>query len=377
MTRHLPDERLLALASTAGYGEAAQSLAEQYESVSFAEVHREVLHLFPARPGSVLDIGAGSGRDAAALAAQGHRVVAAEPTAELRELAEVLHPGQGIEWVDDALPGLPVLTSRQRRFDLVLLTAVWMHLDEQQRAEAMAGLVRLLADGGRVVLSLRHGPVPAGRRMFPVCAQETVDLAREHGLEVLHLAEREDPHARPGVTWTYLGLRHAPLSFRRAGEHDLPALVRLRDDAARWQLASGIDQWKPGELGTEHFRARLREGEVWIARLGPQGPIAGAWELWWQDPAAWGSRPPEAGYVHRLMTDRRVAPPGTGRRMLAHAEERVRAGGRTVCRLDCLAGNPRLRHYYEAAGYQAVGERSKDGGLGRSYGVTLLEKQLY
>ncbi|MGM9332839.1 hypothetical protein [Streptomyces murinus] len=31
--------------------------------MSFAEVHREVLHLSPARPGSVLDVGAGSGRD--------------------------------------------------------------------------------------------------------------------------------------------------------------------------------------------------------------------------------------------------------------------------------------------------------------------------
>ncbi|MFH9939293.1 hypothetical protein ACH4OT_08200 [Streptomyces murinus] len=31
--------------------------------MSFAEVHREVLQLSPARPGSVLDVGAGSGRD--------------------------------------------------------------------------------------------------------------------------------------------------------------------------------------------------------------------------------------------------------------------------------------------------------------------------
>ncbi|CAL2057207.1 protein of unknown function [Streptomyces murinus] len=31
--------------------------------MSFAEVQREVLQLSPARPGSVLDVGAGSGRD--------------------------------------------------------------------------------------------------------------------------------------------------------------------------------------------------------------------------------------------------------------------------------------------------------------------------
>lgn len=376
MNSDTPDERLHAMASTAGYGEAAASLAEQYESVSFDEVHREVLHLFPAQPSWVLDIGAGSGRDAAALAARGHQVVAAEPTAELRRLGERIHADQDVAWVDDALPGLPSLTGQERRFDLILLTAVWMHLEEQERTAAMANLVSLLGAGGQVVLSLRHGSVPAGRRMFPVSAQETVELAQQHGLEVVHLAHREDPHARPGVCWTYLVLRHAPLHHRQADEHDLSALVKLRDDAARWQIAHGIDQWRPGELDIEHFRTRLRDGEVWIAALGPRGPIAGAWELWWDDPAAWGPQPSDAGYIHRLMTDRRVAPPGTGRQMLAQAEARIVAAGRQIARLDCLASNPRLREYYETADYKAVREHAKDGGLGHVYAVTLLEKQL-
>ncbi|MGW2176831.1 GNAT family N-acetyltransferase [Streptomyces sp. NPDC001732] len=169
---------------------------------------------------------------------------------------------------------------------------------------------------------------------------------------------------------------YAPLSFRQAGESDLSDLVRLRDDAARWQIAHGIDQWKPGELGVRHFWERLREGEVWMAVLGQDGPVAGAWELWWDDPAAWGPRAPDAGYVHRLMTDRRVAPPGTGRRMLARAEARVAEAGRAFCRLDCLADNARLREYYGAAGYETVREHSKDGGLGHTYKVTLLEKRL-
>ncbi|MEU1729159.1 class I SAM-dependent methyltransferase [Nonomuraea sp. NPDC005692] len=195
------------LDSVAGYAEAAEMLAEQYESVTFAEVHREVLHVFPARPSRVLDVGAGSGRDAAALAALGHTVVAAEPTAELRALGERLHADQAVEWVDDALPDLARLREEERLFDLVLLTAVWMHLDEQERAAAMPNLVSLLAPGGRVVLSLRHGPVPDGRRMFAVSAQETIRLARTHGLDLIHLAERVDPHGRRDVSWTYLALQ--------------------------------------------------------------------------------------------------------------------------------------------------------------------------
>ncbi len=182
-------------------------LVEQYESVSFAEVHRDVLHLFPDRSSAILDIGAGSGRDAAALAGQGHVVVAAEPTAELRALGQQIHDDRDIEWVDDALPEMRMLRGRGRRFDLILLTAVWMHLDALQRSSAMRSIAELLAAEGRVVLSLRHGPVPAGRRMFDVTAHETIELARGHGLSLVHHSEREDPHARLGVRWSYLGLR--------------------------------------------------------------------------------------------------------------------------------------------------------------------------
>ncbi|MGQ3357308.1 MAG: class I SAM-dependent methyltransferase, partial [Phreatobacter sp.] len=70
-------------ASTAGYAEEAENLARQYESVTFEEVHAPLLHLLPLS-GRALDIGAGSGRDAAALAARGFAVTAVEPTAELR-----------------------------------------------------------------------------------------------------------------------------------------------------------------------------------------------------------------------------------------------------------------------------------------------------
>ncbi|MBO4254282.1 GNAT family N-acetyltransferase [Streptomyces griseorubiginosus] len=166
-----------------------------------------------------------------------------------------------------------------------------------------------------------------------------------------------------------------PLTFRRATPADAPALVRLRDTAALWQLARGIDQWKPGEKDETHFRTRMREGEVWLAYADDR--LTGAYELWWDDPAAWGPRPADAGYIHRLMTVPHTSPPGTGRHLLTHAESRITAKGRPHARLDCLATNPALRAYYEAAGYEVAGEqRAKEGGAGSPYAVTLLEKRL-
>ncbi|MGF1427969.1 class I SAM-dependent methyltransferase [Kitasatospora sp. LaBMicrA B282] len=191
---------------TAGYREEADALAEQYEAVSFAQVHREVLHLLPSAPARVLDLGAGTGRDAAALAALGHRVTAVEPVAELRAHGARLHPAAGIRWVDDALPGLARLAAEAERYDLVMLTAVWMHLAPAERAAAMLTVAGLLAPGGCLVLTLRHGPVPAGRRMFEVPGAEVVAQAAAAGLRLVHRGERGDLHGRGAVRWTELGL---------------------------------------------------------------------------------------------------------------------------------------------------------------------------
>jgi len=192
---------------TAGYSANAATLAQQYESLRFEDVHREVLHLFPDVPARVLDLGAGSGRDAAALAALGHRVVAVEPTPELRAEGMRRHAALPIEWIDDHLPGLHRVQALGVRHDLILLTAVWMHLDAAERTAAMQALASLLAEGGQIAMSLRHGPVPEGRRMFDVSAQETAELAARHGLRQRFLGEREDMLDRADVRWSFLVLQ--------------------------------------------------------------------------------------------------------------------------------------------------------------------------
>lgn len=193
------------LSGTEGYAKEAEALTQRYERLTLEQVHGDVLPLFPKPPASVLDIGAGTGRDAAALAARGHKVVVAvEPTKELREHGQKVHAAHKIKWVDDGLPELDKVLDLDRRYDLVLLTAVWMHLDKDQRAAAMASVASLTAPGGRIVLSLRHGPVPEGRRMFPVTAAETVALAEGQGLTTLYNKPRPDMQGREGVSWTWL-----------------------------------------------------------------------------------------------------------------------------------------------------------------------------
>lgn len=194
------------VSGTEGYAAEAENLVERYENIPFADVHRSVLHLIPAAPCRVLDIGSGTGRDAAAFAAMEHRVVAVEPTAEMRLRAIALHRSPQIEWLDDSLPDLAEVIRRGEQFDVVMLTAVWMHLDELQRRRAMPRVASLLRAGGVMCMTLRHGPVPSGRRMFAVSGDETTGLGQAAGLRLLFKEERSPSLRQPGVSWTRLAL---------------------------------------------------------------------------------------------------------------------------------------------------------------------------
>jgi SAM-dependent methyltransferase len=195
------------VSGTEHYAEEAPDLLKRYESISFADTHRSVLQLIPNEPCRVLDIGAGTGRDAAGFAAMGHRVVAVEPTEAMRRGAMALHPSPLIEWLDDSLPDLATVLARGEQFDVVMLTAVWMHLDAQQRREAMPNVAALTRDSGVMIMTLRHGPVPPGRRMFEVSAEETIGLAQPLGFRCVLSRQAESSLRQPGVTWTRLAFR--------------------------------------------------------------------------------------------------------------------------------------------------------------------------
>ncbi|MFD5522390.1 class I SAM-dependent methyltransferase [Streptomyces sp. NPDC127066] len=187
------------------YVENAGLLSQRYGSVSFEAVHGKVLDLLPPTPAVALDVGAGTGRDAAALARRGYQVVAVEPTREMREVARRLYPGEGISWVEDFLPELPQV---EGAFDLALLSAVWMHLLSAERGRAMERLAALLAPGGLLVISLRRGDPPSDRVMFDVPAEDVVRDAERAGLRLVRLVEeRTDRLGRAEVWWQTVALR--------------------------------------------------------------------------------------------------------------------------------------------------------------------------
>lgn len=213
------------------YHQQAAMFAAQYESVSAEQVHQPWLHLLPTTPGlpsgyvpHALDVGAGSGRDARFLAAKGFQVVAVEPADALRQLAIELamelamalsaqpqHAhAKTIQFLADELPALPQVQALNQQFELVLVSAVWMHLTHAERAAALPTLCKLLVSQGLLVLTLRHGSFSDGREAYPVSSAEIEALISQQQLpltSVLVTERVQDALGRDDVAWQTVVLK--------------------------------------------------------------------------------------------------------------------------------------------------------------------------
>ena len=193
---------------TAWYDQAVAERHRRYESTTFERVHGPTTHLLPPPPAQALDIGAGSGRDAAALCRRGYVVTAVEPSTQMRNAAIAAHGDLPITWIDDHLPALSDLQDTNAVFDIILVSAVWMHLLAEDRLAAHRTLTALLAPGGVAIVSLRcHGDDTSGT-FHDVPLPEFCAQAAEAGLRVVATLAQADVMGRSDVTWHTVGLVH-------------------------------------------------------------------------------------------------------------------------------------------------------------------------
>lgn len=236
--------------ATEHYDRNARALFEDYQSLIPAEVHRSWLKHLPTTPGLACDIGAGSGRDANWLAEQGWDVIAVEPSEELRELSQ-LHSDPSVTWLDDALPELSRLRIAGHRFNLILISAVWMHLPKIKRERAFRILSELLAPGGILVITLRHGSDEQENRergFYPVSVEELSRHARQRAIAVLDInGDSQDQLGRARVAWETITfqlpddgtgnlplLRHIIVNDNKAASYKLGllrTLIRIAEGA--------------------------------------------------------------------------------------------------------------------------------------------------
>jgi len=229
------------------YNQNAQHLADSYLSKTFEQIHKSWFSYLPSilnTPNArILDLGAGAGRDSKYLAEQGAKnhvyVTAIEPASTLAEIGKHQTQGLNVNWLQDSLPDLSVVTKQEVSFDLILLSAVWMHIPESQRERSLRKLANLLKPGGKLVISLRHGESGDERKMFDVCSEQLTSLSQNLGLTTLLVTDKSpDMIGRGSVKWQTVVLqlpddgsgafpfiRHVALNDGKSATHKL-ALMR-------------------------------------------------------------------------------------------------------------------------------------------------------
>jgi SAM-dependent methyltransferase len=193
--------------SVGWYDDHAKDLAQGYEGIDPAKLYDWMRELLPQTNGTVMDIGAGTGRDAAWFARLGHDVVAVEPSSGMRAEGQKLHAEPGIRWLVDEMPNLTTVDRLGMEFDLVTLNAVWQHVPPSDRERAFRKVSGLVRAGGLLAITLRHGPLVGERGMYEVSAFEIERLAQNRGFTVEKIHRSADQIGRADVSWTCIALR--------------------------------------------------------------------------------------------------------------------------------------------------------------------------
>lgn len=193
----------------AGYVQDAESLIDRFEALDPVQVLAPVLDFLPAPPCRVLDVGAGTGRDAAWFAQAGYRVTAVEPVAGFRRAGQVLHGGLDLTWSGDKLPVLAELRQSGVQFDVLILNGVWHHLKLAEREAALFSLWSLAAPAARLVISVRNGPAPITRPSYGGRADLLLMQAHRIGFSTIchkYAASIQPQNTAAGVTWDWIVL---------------------------------------------------------------------------------------------------------------------------------------------------------------------------
>ncbi len=183
-----------------------KDLVRRYESADVTELHALLASSFS--PGArLLELGCGSGRDAAHMLANGFDVIASDAVQEMIDAAAACHPALAGRLCRICLPrDLPPSLGP---FDGVYAVATLMHLTRPAIQEVFSGIRRILVPEGRLFFSvpLHRDDVQAdecdakGRRFTAMTLTAWTGLCRESGFDIITSTVSSDGLGRKSFAW--------------------------------------------------------------------------------------------------------------------------------------------------------------------------------
>ena len=188
------------------YSQNSSNVAKRYESADVTQLH-EFLSSSLKPGGRLLELGCGSGRDAAFMVSQGFKVLATDGSAPMVEQAKTQHPELAGHVNHLKLP--EGLSNALGVFDGIYAVAVLMHLSVQEIEKTILAVKSLLAAKGRFIFSVpaRRDDVMTnefdakGRRFTALSPDGWEDLCLKHNLQIVRTMISEDGLGRGGVVW--------------------------------------------------------------------------------------------------------------------------------------------------------------------------------
>lgn len=172
-------------------------LAAVYDPLNPPAAHTDFyIALAGETPRRVLDMGCGTGWLACELAARGHRVTGADPSAAMLDIARSRPGGQQVTWVEAEAAAL----SLAARFDLIVMTGhvFQVFLEDRDVLAALRCLRRHRAPGGRLAFETRN---PAVREWESWTPEETREAIAVPGLGTVEVHYDIGPVAGELVTY--------------------------------------------------------------------------------------------------------------------------------------------------------------------------------
>lgn len=192
----------------ATYDRGAETFGEEYARVTTPQVLGGLIERLPDF--RALDLGCGTGRDAKWLAEQGFIVDAVDGSEGMLEEAMTRNSDPHVTYFKDLLPEIQNVRAKGEKYDVILLSAVWMHMKPEERAVALRHISDVAKPGAVIFISLRHGKGPEDRPMFEVSADELKRMAAYEMIEFEHLPPTKDELGRGEVWWDSVCLRKPP-----------------------------------------------------------------------------------------------------------------------------------------------------------------------